>query len=74
MVVVKKLIKKAIKQMEERLAPIQIIIKGPKATFGRELKIVKKGSNTLAKKGNLHRKLAHTILRKELARKESKTS
>ena len=32
------------------LAPTQIIIKGPRATFGREFKIVRYGSKTLAKK------------------------
>ena len=40
-IVIKTLIKRAINIIEFVLAPTQIIIKGPKATFGREFKTVR---------------------------------
>ena len=52
---------RAIKIIEFMLAPTQMIISGPKATFGNEFKIVKYGSNTLARKGFHQRMVAHPI-------------
>ena len=40
------------------LAPTQIIIIGPKATFGKLLSIVKNGSTILDRSGNSYNKIA----------------
>jgi len=51
MIVTKVLISKLIKIMEFVFAPHQIIMRGPKATFGSELSIVKYGSSTSERNG-----------------------
>ena len=60
MIVINKEIIKLITIIDLILAPAQIIISGPRATLGRELIIVKYGSNTLDK--NLfHQRIVATI-------------
>ena len=62
----KTLINKLIKIIENVPAPNQIIIKGPRATLGREFNMVKYGSVTLARFGNHHNmaaiKISHKVI------------
>lgn len=51
-------ISKAINIIEFILAPTQIIINGPRATFGREFNIVRYGSRVFAKLLKYHIRLA----------------
>ena len=55
MIVIIKEISNAIKMIEVIPAPAHIIIIGPSATLGKLFKIVRYGSNTLARNGNHHR-------------------
>ena len=67
-------IKSAISIIEFWLAPAQIIIIGPKATFGKLFSMVRYGSNTLDKNGLNHSKAAKTIPIKEPSKKLIKIS
>ena len=45
--------------MDVWFAPINIIIKGPKATLGSELNMVRNGSIISARVGNSYKMMAH---------------
>ena len=74
MIVIKRLISKAINIIEFTLAPTQIIMSGPRATFGNEFKTVKYGSTILERIECRQRRVAMTSPKTEAIIKLRKTS
>ena len=74
MMVINKDIIELIIIMDLMLAPAQIIMSGPSATLGRELRIVRKGSNTFAKNSFHQRIVAINNPKKKVIKKLMITS